>query len=134
MESFRSFLRSNSFRNTKKKNKQYLRTHSQPDQMHHLPFVDQSSSSSTKLQSLLSQHPSSIADLTVVSKPYFDLETCSGFSTPSIESLQSNSQIAANVSDYVRSFTHQSTNSDRYSTRERKYISQVNLRMNRLTH
>ena len=128
MDTFRLFLRSNSFRISKNKKfdfkNQYLRTNSSPDQMHD----QQTGSSSAKIQSFLSKHPSSIADLTVLSKPYFDLETCSGLSTPPTESSQSNHRIAASASQSianVRSFTHHSTTmrrtkSYRYSNRIRK--------------
>lgn len=110
MESLRLFLRSNSFRNSKKKKKnQYLRTNSNPDRINSFMFA-QSNSSNTKLQSFLSTHPSSSSTVEYPcrSKPYFDLEICSGLSTPTSEHCRSHHCIAANVSESianVHSFT-----------------------------
>lgn len=138
MDTFRLFLRSNSFRTSKNKKfdfqNQYLRTNSSPDQMH------QQSSSSAKIQSFLSKHPSSIADLTVLSKPYFDLETCSGLSTPSIESSQTNHRIVASASQSIANVrsTMRRTKSYRYSNRirnsSREKIIRRHSQVNKSTH
>lgn len=114
MDSLRLFLRTNSSRNSKKKldlNDQYLRTNSNPDRINCLMLAQQSSSSA-KLQSFLSAHPSSAVDFVrPTKKPFFDLETCSGLSTPTSEHSRSNHQIAASAAESicnVRSFTNHS--------------------------
>jgi hypothetical protein len=114
MDSIRLFLRSNSFRKSKKRNSlkyQYVRTSSNPGEINDLTIENQSdqSSSSEKIKSFLSTHPcSTTASLTAFPKPHFELETCSGLSIP-ITEQPVNTLIAASASESIsnaRSFTN----------------------------
>ncbi len=92
MDSIRLFLRSNSFRNSKRRNDltdQYLRTNSNPGDINDLTIESQENQSSSNeklsrenIKSFLSTHPSSTTRLSALPFHHLQLETCSGLSTP----------------------------------------------------
>ena len=141
MDSIRLFLRSNSFRISKRKldlKDQYLRTNSNPGEINNLSLQTHNDqhSSSEKIKSFLSTHPSSTSVLTALPKFYLELDTCSGLSTPSTEHHHpSNILIAASASESIsnaRSFTNHSSSKHRRTLvlnnqRRRSWIAEQNI-------
>jgi hypothetical protein len=141
MDTIRLFFYSKNVRNSKRSNDlqdQYLRTNSNSSEINHsndnLSIEDQSSSSE-KMKSFFSSHPSSTTILS--SFPLFrsQLETCSGFSTPTSQH-STNPIIAASASESVsnaRSFTNRQSSTRRRRSsilnnkRRRSWVTEQNI-------